>query len=972
MKLSDFDEIQHDKKRGIKFLRLRRNEPKMQQTSQTMLQSWRANCDVAVLVYDTDPVDFTPKDISTISSYIVSYCTKGNSSYVEESDTIAGVIEKSNTQFISCENTEIIKMVRQILNSFLNSRIISKAEASVELLNLDLYWCTESFKHIPLSSRRKLQNSKNATTGLIEKYANRADYEKNKSLKQYIQILSENTTKLDSKRTGRIREKDKKLKTVMIHPIGMNCNPIYPVSHGYAKGTLLMHKPWSSNKRLISDNHHDHVFSEFNAFLKSKTSPIEVKLQYQNAKTIHYRSKHTPPQSENTNNELEDPIEDEEENSFYHAVKNIHRYTKYEGFYTGENDDQPSYDFSQQFHDFDPENESGNWLFDQKQKWEESQKLNTVKKMNINRNTKMPYQLDDVGNNKDQAEIIYTVIKKLKEWLDFPETHKQDNMATFKPLYMTIRGAGGTGKSHVIKILVNAIECMFPVTVTTTCAPTGNAAYNIGGKTCHSFFKVNVKDVERKLSPKQINDLENDIKHLLMIIIDERSLLSMDVLGAAENNCRTCIDENKLWGGVPIVLLFGDDYQLPSVNIGNKGHGANKVFPLDNNDSFNLNATQEIGKFLFKNMADTVKSLSKSMRITQNDMELKNLCQKIRIGDTLSEHEAKYLLGFKLSNPYITSERRQQIQNEAIWIFTTNSETEEHNKKKLASLINRRNPLMNFSYCLSGSQNSTKKKGMHNHFDIQDRKSRCVPLCRGARMSISQNIWQEKGLYNGATGTVIDIRMQQGTKPSNSLPLYVILDMDEYTGPIWDKQNPTYVPIPICNQLCEKRCMCCEMSFLPLNLAFARTLHKFQGKSVGPGECSQIMVFEPGTTSFEGHNPGILYTGLSRAKTLGLGNINQSAFYLTGSNATYDRITNLKYYRRKTSNAKSQYKSINRRQKWVDFLDEREKQTKQYDISFEQQSHLNKWIQHVNTNKIDIHKLGETFAYHRQHSKSYL
>ena len=457
-----------------------------------------------------------------------------------------------------------------------------------------------------------------------------------------------------------------------------------------------------------------------------------------------------------------------------------------------------------------------------------------------------------------------------------------------------------------------------------------------------------------------------------MIIIDERSLLSMDVLGAAENNCRICIDDNKLWGGVPIVLLFGDDYQLPSVNIGNKGYGANKVIPLDEKDSLNLNYTQNLGKIMFMNMADNVKSLKTSMRIKEDDMELKNLCQKIRIGDGISYREAKSLLDLNLSNPSITPERRKQIHDEAIWIFTTNSEVEEYNKNKLASLINTTNPLMNFPYYLSGSQNSVKKQGMHNHFDAKDRKSRCVPICRGARMSISSNIWQEKGLYNGATGTVIDIRMEKGTKPSTDLPLYIILDMDEYTGPVWDERNPTYVPIPICKQLCQKINMCCEMRYIPLDLAFAKTLHKFQGKSVGPGECSKIMVFEPGTSSFEGFNPGIFYTGLSRAKTLGLGDINKSAFYLNGSNATYDRITNLKFYRRRTKTKQNiPYKSIQRRQKWINFLDQREKKTKEYDIISNDYNDLNKWIQHVTENKIDIHKLGETMAYHRENCKPF-
>jgi len=69
-----------------------------------------------------------------------------------------------------------------------------------------------------------------------------------------------------------------------------------------------------------------------------------------------------------------------------------------------------------------------------------------------------------------------------------------------------------------------------------------------------------------------------------MIIIDERSLLSQEVLGAAERNCRLCTHKgknpDKPWGGVPIILMFGDDYQLPSVCRGSQGCGATHIFPV--------------------------------------------------------------------------------------------------------------------------------------------------------------------------------------------------------------------------------------------------------------------------------------------------------------------------------------------------------------------------------------------------------
>ncbi len=50
------------------------------------------------------------------------------------------------------------------------------------------------------------------------------------------------------------------------------------------------------------------------------------------------------------------------------------------------------------------------------------------------------------------------------------------------------------------------------------------------------------------------------------LIIDERSMLSSKVLAAAERNVQHSVykgqNGGEIWGGVPVVLLFGDDYQL--------------------------------------------------------------------------------------------------------------------------------------------------------------------------------------------------------------------------------------------------------------------------------------------------------------------------------------------------------------------------------------------------------------------------
>ena len=94
-------------------------------------------------------------------------------------------------------------------------------------------------------------------------------------------------------------------------------------------------------------------------------------------------------------------------------------------------------------------------------------------------------------------------------------------------------------------------------------------------------------------------------------------------------------------------------------------------------------------------------------------------------------------------------------------------------------IVSNHNPLMNFSYQVMPTEGGTKGKGVYSHFDKESRLKAPVGLCRNARVSLTRNLWQEVGLYNGATGTIVDIRMFDNTSPlSADFPVYIIVQMD--------------------------------------------------------------------------------------------------------------------------------------------------------------------------------------------------
>lgn len=75
-----------------KKLRMIRNHNRINQTSIDLLQCWRANCDVQILIYDCHPDKPSVSDIARVTDYIVGYACKGNTTSVDEKEHLKQMI----------------------------------------------------------------------------------------------------------------------------------------------------------------------------------------------------------------------------------------------------------------------------------------------------------------------------------------------------------------------------------------------------------------------------------------------------------------------------------------------------------------------------------------------------------------------------------------------------------------------------------------------------------------------------------------------------------------------------------------------------------------------------------------------------------------------------------------------------------------------------------------------------------------
>jgi hypothetical protein len=168
----------------------------------------------------------------------------------------------------------------------------------------------------------------------------------------------------------------------------------------------------------------------------------------------------------------------------------------------------------------------------------------------------------------------------------------------------------------------------------------------------------------------------------------------------------------------------------------------------------------------------------------------------------------------------------------------------------------------------------------------------------------------------------MDIVFRPGDNPNHGdLPLYILVDFPQYKGPVYIEGRPTLVPIPIVETTC-KFPGCCSRKFVPLTLAFGKTIHTFQGSSAGPvaegqpPNAVECIICDPGTRQFEGVCPGLFYTVLTRATTLGEeGDHLSSALYFRSKNMNKDRITDI------TRGIKGEYFKVTQRKKWVAYLE---------------------------------------------------
>jgi len=380
-----------------------------------------------------------------------------------------------------------------------------------------------------------------------------------------------------------------------------------------------------------------------------------------------------------------------------------------------------------------------------------------------------------------------------------------------------ITGYAGTGKSYIL----TKLKRKFKIDVTST---TGLAAVNVQGQTIHSWAGVGicnkpVKDVIEKIL--QRTKLKKQITECKILAIDEISMLDAKTFDYIDEVLRNMRDGSKPFGGIQ-VLLFGDFFQLPPVE-------------KESGFCFNSKAWQALNlKTIF---------LEKIYR--QNDENFIKSLNNLRLNQ-LTEDDIRLFYDREVNyNTY---------ESDILHIFSTNKEADNYNtfkfnsvqkslyvfnsidkihRKKSAIIVDKNNP----------DEKLTKFDLMTlDMFDKSCKAPSALELKEGCRVMLLKNLNFNKGLINGACGTLLELKKDKNEE-------YILVRFDNEVEEVIAKHT---------FEAYRDGDVVVSREQYPLRLAYGITIHKSQGMTLDKliVDCNRI--FECGQ----------VYVALSRIKSL--------------------------------------------------------------------------------------------------------
>ena len=359
---------------------------------------------------------------------------------------------------------------------------------------------------------------------------------------------------------------------------------------------------------------------------------------------------------------------------------------------------------------------------------------------------------------EDIRELIMKLNEQQRKILDdFCERLLENDSS---PFYLYIAGEAGTGKSFLLKVMIEVIKHLKltpgddlrkpPALVL---APTANAAYIINGKTIESSLgmlpsKINTFSKRKKDMLSSLTFLYEDVS---VVFCDEISMVGSSKFTRMNFQLQDITGRNEFMGGLTFIAV-GDFRQLPPVRdsyVYEKNH-------LDNRPRISPSHWDEHFKIFY---------LSDKMR-NQKDPIFANLCDRVGSG-TYTKDDVTYLT--KCVRKTESENDNNNFKNGKISIIViTNKVRQEINEDKLKTLL--KGGKMYTSVAVDRCTNLENPPEVSSKLSLTQTGGleSTISLKNDAPVVITSNHPQSKfkedGIVNGARGYVDSVQVSK-TEP---------------------------------------------------------------------------------------------------------------------------------------------------------------------------------------------------------------
>lgn len=443
------------------------------------------------------------------------------------------------------------------------------------------------------------------------------------------------------------------------------------------------------------------------------------------------------------------------------------------------------------------------------------------------------------GSNHD--ELRQRIIKKFtlsrEQALAFQIITAHVAAPRVEPLRLYVGGAAGTGKTQVVNALKDLFHARKENQRYVLASYMGVAARNIGGTTLHSA--LNLYNIETMAIHGQIHhDLIKDWDGKDWLIVDEVSMVSLNLMQLVSRGLQLAKESDKAFGGVNVVFL-GDFAQLPPV-------AQPSLFKkLSGNYMSGTSQGQKSihGKLLWYSLNAAVILQQPQRQAGKDNVPFVDLLSRLRDGAcTRADQE---MLNSKIMNPkhaplfhnttspwklapiLVAENATKDALNEACAIqFAIDHKQELH---WYYSTDVRRGKEVSGSQLFEELQARTSG-------ETKQRLGR-IPLCIGMPVLVAQNWDVLGGVVNGSRGTVKTIRYKMNSQGRRVLTS-VVVTIEGCNSECMTSLNPLEMPILCDSVALEFRRkgspdkMNCQRKQVAIVPAFAMTAHRAQGQTM--------------------------------------------------------------------------------------------------------------------------------------------